>query len=82
LEPEASANCWRTRSRCSTGPIRRGGRPQTRAAETPEGTEASSRGQCYDHKFLRFSTIFGEKLAFSQKTNVMIKFAVFLAKIF
>jgi hypothetical protein len=32
-----------------------------------------TRGRCYDHNFLRFSTIFGEKLAFFSKTNVMIK---------
>jgi hypothetical protein len=30
-------------------------------------------GRCYYHNFLRFSTIFGEKLAFSQKPNNMIK---------
>jgi hypothetical protein len=33
----------------------------------------SIRGRCYDHNFLRFSTIFGKKLAFFSKTNVMIK---------
>jgi hypothetical protein len=32
-----------------------------------------ARGRCYDHNFLRFSTIFGKKLAFFSKTNVMIK---------
>jgi hypothetical protein len=32
-----------------------------------------NRGRCYDHNFLRFSTIFGEKLAFFSKNNVMIK---------
>jgi hypothetical protein len=30
-------------------------------------------GRCYDHKFLRISPIFGEKMAFFSKTNVMIK---------
>jgi hypothetical protein len=32
------------------------------------------RGRCYDHNFLRFSTIFCEKMAFFSKNNVMIKF--------
>jgi hypothetical protein len=31
-------------------------------------------GRCYDHNFLRFSTIFGKKLLFFSKTNVMIEF--------
>jgi hypothetical protein len=31
-------------------------------------------GRCYDHNFLRFLTISGEKMAFFSKTNVMIKF--------
>jgi hypothetical protein len=30
-------------------------------------------GRCYDHEFLRVSSIFGEKMAFFSKTNVMIK---------
>jgi hypothetical protein len=30
-------------------------------------------GRCNDYNFLRFSTIFGEKMAFFSKTNVMIK---------
>jgi hypothetical protein len=30
--------------------------------------------RCYDHNFLRFSTIFGEKIGVLSKTNVMIKF--------
>jgi hypothetical protein len=30
-------------------------------------------GRCYDHNFLRFLTIFCEKMAFLSKTNVMIK---------
>jgi hypothetical protein len=30
-------------------------------------------GRFYDHNFLRFSTIFGEKIAFFSKTNVVIK---------
>jgi hypothetical protein len=30
-------------------------------------------GRCYYHNFLRFSTIFGKKLAFFSNTNVMIK---------
>jgi hypothetical protein len=30
-------------------------------------------GRCYDLNFLRFSTIFGKKLAFFSKINVMIK---------
>jgi hypothetical protein len=30
-------------------------------------------GRCYDHNFLRFLPIFGEKMAFFSKTNVMIK---------
>jgi hypothetical protein len=40
-------------------------------------------GRCYDHNFLRFLTIFGGKMAFFSKTNVMIKiFSLnFLAKI-
>jgi hypothetical protein len=33
-----------------------------------------TRDRCYDHNFLRFLTIFGKKLAFFLKTNVMIKF--------
>jgi hypothetical protein len=36
-------------------------------------TVSVTRGRCYDHNFLRFLTIFGEKLAFFLKTNVMIK---------
>jgi hypothetical protein len=32
------------------------------------------RGRCCDHNFLRFLPIFGEKMAFFSKTNVMIKF--------
>jgi hypothetical protein len=32
-----------------------------------------TRGRCYDHNFLRFLMIFGEKMAFVSKTNVMIK---------
>jgi hypothetical protein len=32
-----------------------------------------TRGRCYDHNFLRFFSIFGEKLAFFSKINVMIK---------
>jgi hypothetical protein len=31
-------------------------------------------GRCYDHNFLRFFPIFGEKLAFFLYTNVMINF--------
>jgi hypothetical protein len=31
-------------------------------------------GRCYDHNFLRIWTIFGEKLAFFSKTNVLINF--------
>jgi hypothetical protein len=34
-------------------------------------------GRCYDHKFLRFSPIFGEKMAFFLNTNVMIIFSKF-----
>jgi hypothetical protein len=34
--------------------------------------------RCYDHNFLQFLTIFGEKLAFFSKTNVMI---IFLKKL-
>jgi hypothetical protein len=34
---------------------------------------AKNRGRCYDHNFRRFLTIFGKKLAFFLKTNVMIK---------
>jgi hypothetical protein len=41
-------------------------------------------GLCYDHNFLRFSPIFGEKIAFFLNTNVMINFcqnlALFCAK--
>jgi hypothetical protein len=36
----------------------------------------------YDHNFLRFLTIFGEKLAFFSKTNVMIKILHNLALFF
>jgi hypothetical protein len=36
-------------------------------------------GRCYDHNFLRFLTIFGEKMAFFSKTNVMIKILHYLA---
>jgi hypothetical protein len=32
-----------------------------------------TRGRCYDHNFLRFLPIFGEKMAFFSKTNGMIK---------
>jgi hypothetical protein len=31
-------------------------------------------GLCYDHNFLRFFPIYGEKMAFFLKTNVMIIF--------
>jgi hypothetical protein len=41
-------------------------------------------GRCYDHNFLRFLTIFGKKLAFFSKNNVMVKIlhnlALFLIK--
>jgi hypothetical protein len=37
------------------------------------GFDLTTRGRCYDHNFLRFLPIFGEKkLAFFSKTNVMI----------
>jgi hypothetical protein len=37
----------------------------------------TSRGRCYDHNFLRFSPIFGEKIGvFLKKTNVMITFFI------
>jgi hypothetical protein len=36
-------------------------------------TNFSIWGRCYDHNFLRFSTIFGEKMAFFSNTNVMIQ---------
>jgi hypothetical protein len=39
----------------------------------PENPIRVTRGRCYGHDFLRFSTIFGEKLAFFSKTNVMIE---------
>jgi hypothetical protein len=42
----------------------------------------TTRGRCYDHNFLQFSTIFGEKLAFFSKTNVMIKFLPKLAVVY
>jgi hypothetical protein len=57
----------------------------------------TTRGRCFDHNFLRFSTIFCEKIGVFLKTNVMIKildnlplfwvknanfFAEFFAKIF
>jgi hypothetical protein len=35
-------------------------------------------GRCYDHNFLRFSPIFGEKMAFFSKNNVVIKFLHYL----
>jgi hypothetical protein len=34
---------------------------------------SATRGRCYDQNFLRFSSIFGKKLACFSKTNVMIK---------
>jgi hypothetical protein len=41
-------------------------------------------GQCYNHNFLRYSPIFGEKMSFFLKTNVMIliwqKLALFCSK--
>jgi hypothetical protein len=33
-----------------------------------------TRGRCYDYNFLRFLLIFGKKLAFFSKTNVVINF--------
>jgi hypothetical protein len=42
------------------------------AGQRSLGFEA--RGRCYDHNFLRFFPIFGEKLAFFFNTNVMINF--------
>jgi hypothetical protein len=43
-----------------------------------------ARGRCYDHNFLRFSTIFVEKIGVFSKTNVMINIwhnlALFLVK--
>jgi hypothetical protein len=33
---------------------------------------AENRGRCYDHNFLRFFPIFGEKIGIFSKTNVMI----------
>jgi hypothetical protein len=39
-------------------------------------------GRCYDHNFLRFLTIFGEKMAFFSKTNVLIKILHNLALFF
>jgi hypothetical protein len=37
-------------------------------------------GRCYDHSFLRFLSIFGEKIdVFHKKTNEMIKFLQKLA---
>jgi hypothetical protein len=36
-------------------------------------------GRCYDHNFLRFSPIFGEKIGVFSETNVMIKFVHNLA---
>jgi hypothetical protein len=36
-------------------------------------------GRCYDHNFLRCSTIFVEKMRFSKKNNVMIQFLYNLA---
>jgi hypothetical protein len=41
-------------------------------SETKIATSVT-RGRCYDHNFLRFLTIFGEKMAFLSQTNVMIK---------
>jgi hypothetical protein len=37
------------------------------------------RGRCYDHNFLRFSPIFGEKFVVFSKTNVMNTFVHYLA---
>jgi hypothetical protein len=36
-------------------------------------------GRCYDHNFLQFFTIFGEKIGVFSKTNVMIKLLPILA---
>jgi hypothetical protein len=36
--------------------------------------ESIESARCYDHNFRRFSTIFGEKMAFLSNANVMIKF--------
>jgi hypothetical protein len=40
------------------------------------GEILNHRGQCYDHNFWQFSTIFSQKLAFFSKTNGMIKFSL------
>jgi hypothetical protein len=41
-----------------------------------------TRVRCYDHNFLRFLPIFGEKMAFFSKTDVMINFFAKNANIF
>jgi hypothetical protein len=46
--------------------------------EAFEDRRASTWSRCYYHNFLRFPTIFWEKLAFFSKTNVMIKFLRYL----
>jgi hypothetical protein len=38
-----------------------------------KSSEDKIRGRCYDHTYLRFSPIFGKKLAFFSKTIVMIQ---------
>jgi hypothetical protein len=38
-----------------------------------------TRGRCYDHDFLQFLTIFGDKIGVFLKTNVMINFIQNLA---
>jgi hypothetical protein len=43
------------------------------SVDTICGAGKATRGRCYDHNFLRFSTIFGEKNGFFSKTNVIIK---------
>jgi hypothetical protein len=44
-----------------------------------ETLQQLNRGRCYDHDFLRFLTIFGEKICvFFSKTNVMIKILHYL----
>jgi hypothetical protein len=66
VDPSSSGN----RNRQHDVPrLRRGQRPDAK-----ERVGSETRGQCYDHNFLRFLTVFAEKMAFSLKNNVMIKF--------
>jgi hypothetical protein len=59
-------------------------RSTTCSTSTLVSSLGTSWGRCFDHNFMRFSTMFGEKLSFFSKTNVIIKIfhnlALFLVK--